>query len=232
MKLTRFVISLALLAGVSGCAHAAPLPPPSPAAAPPAPAAAKPTSADAPLANGSDCAQAVMPDWTYDRAHNRVHLTGFAQLQAKLPPGWTVRRERPDQLQLTAKASVQGMWPVFEIFVSPRCKQPAGGKPMPLVAERLAARALADLLPPATATAQLNATFKQIGLESAQGLVFLGAHFQTSRGDLPATVYATTLAQTKEWTLSAGALCPVPIEKACAATYHDFADALVGGGKK
>lgn len=38
---------------------------------------------DEPLRLGSDCAHAELPDWTYDRAHNRLRLGEIAKLQAR-----------------------------------------------------------------------------------------------------------------------------------------------------
>lgn len=173
---------------------------------------------------GTDCTNAKMPELTYDKGEHRIALArgGF---KMPVPKGWKVEIERPDLTVITAPESLKGVRPVFELFVSPVCKNYESF----VVHQRVAARGLAELLPTEDTTAQIAGGHWNVGLGGLVGenLILEEVTLKTKKGVRAVVVYATKLGDAKDFGLRAAAVCPKPGKKEgplgkCGKTYFDM----------
>jgi hypothetical protein len=176
------------------------------------------------LMPGTDCTTAKMPELRYDSEAHRVRLAngGFAM---GLPKGWKVELERPQLAVITSPESNKGVRPVFEMFVSPVCKEYESF----VVHRRVAARGLSQLLPIEDTIAQIRDGHWNVGLggQVGQNLVLLDVIVKTKKGERAIIVYATQLGDAKNFGLRASAVCPKPGKKEgplgkCEKTYFDM----------
>ena len=195
---------------------------PQPKAAP-APVAKPGVLLGAELLPGTDCSKAKMPSLQYISGEHRIQLAGGG-FKMRLPKGWSATLERPDLVVVSAAVSVEGVRPVFEIFVSPVCKTYDG----PSVNRRVAARGLIELLPPNATMDQVKKGSWAMGLGAPVGrnLVLKNVALKTEKGERTVVLYSTQLGDSKTFGLHAAAVCPKKgIEEglgACEKTYFDM----------
>jgi hypothetical protein len=195
---------------------------PQPDAAP-APVAKPGVLVGAELLPGTSCSKAKMPSLQYDPGQHRIQLAvgGF---KMRLPKGWSATLERPDLVVVSAAVSVEGVRPVFEVFVSPVCKTYDGST----VNQRVAARGLIELSPPSATMDQVKKGSWTMGLDGpvGQNLVLKNVALKTEKGERTVVLYSTQLAESKTFGLHAAAACPKKAAEeglgACEKTYFDM----------
>ena len=189
----------------------------------PAPLAKPGVPVGAELSPGTSCSKAKMPSFQYDPGAHRIQLVGGG-LKMRLPKGWSATLERPDLVVVSAATSVEGVRPVFEVFVSPVCKTYDG----PSVNRRVAARGLIELLPPNATMDQVKKGSWSMGLGGpvGQNLVLKDVALKTEKGERTVVLYSTQLGETKTFGLRAAAVCPKKAAEeglgACERTYFDM----------
>jgi hypothetical protein len=189
----------------------------------PAPVANPAVPIGAELLPGTTCNKAKLPSLQYDPGEHRVQLVGGG-FKMRLPRGWSATLERPDLVVVSAAASVEGVRPVFEVFVSPVCKSYDGTS----VHRRVAARGLIELLPPNATMDQVKKGSWSMGLGGpvGQNLVLKNVALKTAKGDRTVVLYSTQLADSKTFGLHAAAVCPKKTAEeglgACEKTYFDM----------
>ena len=189
----------------------------------PAPAANPGVLTGAELSPGTSCSKAKMPSFHYDPSEHRIQLAGGG-FKMRLPKGWSATLERPDLVVVSAAASVEGVRPVFEVFVSPVCKSYDG----PTVNQRIAARGLIELLPANATIDQVKKGSWAMGLGGpvGQNLVLKNVALKTAKGERTVVLYSTQLADSKTFGLHAAAVCPKKAAEeslgACEKTYFDM----------
>ena len=189
----------------------------------PAPVAKPGVPVGADLSPGTNCSKEKVPSLQYDPSEHRIRLAGGG-FKLRLPKGWSATLERPDLVVVSAAASVEGVRPVFELFVSPVCKTYDG----PSVNRRIAARGLIELLP-------ANATMDQVGKGSwtmglggpvGRNLVLKNVALKTEKGERTVILYSTQLGESKTFGMHAAAVCPKKATEeglgACEKTYFDM----------
>ena len=174
------------------------------------------------LLPGTSCSKAKMPSLQYDRGEHRIQLAGGG-FKMRLPKGWSATLERPDLAVVSAAVSVEGVRPVFEVFVSPVCKTYDGST----VNQRVAARGLIELSPPSATMDQVKKGSWTMGLGGpvGQNLVLKNVALKTEKGERTLVLYSTQLAESKTFGLHAAAACPKKAAEeglgACEKTYFD-----------
>jgi hypothetical protein len=199
--------------------------PPKPQQGPPAAARTPVVPAAVPdLMPGTDCTTKKMPELKVDQDEPRVELASGA-FKMRLPKGWKVELERPDLAVITSPDSSKGVRPVFEMFVSPVCKNYESF----VVHQRVASRGLSELLPAAETVEQIKNGHWIVGLGGrvGQNLILQNVTLKTKKGERAVVVYATRLGDAKDFGLRAAAVCPKPGKKEgplgkCEKTYFDM----------
>jgi hypothetical protein len=175
------------------------------------------------LLPGTSCSKAKMPNLQYDSGEHRIQLAGGG-FKMRLPKGWSATLERPDLVVVSAAVSVEGVRPVFEVFVSPVCKTYDGST----VNQRVAARGLIELSPPSATMDQVKKGSWTMGLGGpvGQNLVLKDVALKTEKGERTLVLYSTQLAESKTFGLHAAAACPKKAAEeglcACEKTYFDM----------
>jgi hypothetical protein len=189
----------------------------------PAPVAKPGVLVGADLSPGTNCSKEKMPSLQYDPGEHRIRLAGGG-FKLRLPKGWSATIERPDLVVVSAAASVEGVRPVFEVFVSPVCKTYDG----PSVNWRIAARGLIELLPPNATMDQVRKGSWTMGLGGPVGrnLVLKNVALKTEKGERTVILYSTQLGESKNFGMHAAAVCPKKATEeglgACEKAYFDM----------
>jgi len=157
------------------------------------------------LLPGDKCTKSSLPAWTYASGKHAARISGV-DYEVRLPVGWQARIERPELMVISAPQSAGGVRPVFELFVSPICKSYKG----PLVAQRIAARGLTELLAVEATAAQVRDGRWSAGLGGPVGrsLILSDVALKTGKGERKLTLYVTDLGSTKTFGIHASAVCP------------------------
>ncbi len=157
------------------------------------------------LLPGTSCSKATIPSLQYDHGEHRIQIAGGG-FKMRLPKGWSATLERPDLVVVSAAVGVEGVRPVFEMFVSPVCKTYDGL----LVNRRVAARGLIELLPANATMDQVKQGSWTVGLGGPVGRNFVLSDvvLKTKKGERMVVLYSTQLADSKTFGLHAAAVCP------------------------
>jgi hypothetical protein len=157
------------------------------------------------LLPGSDCSTELLPWWRYEVAGHRVRLSSGG-ISLALPANWKARIDRPDLVVVSAPASVNGVLPSFEIFVSPICKK----YETPRVHARAAARGFFEIMSPDETVDQVTRGRWSAGLGGAVGrsIILVDVTLRTARGDRVVALYATDVADSNGFGIHASAICP------------------------
>jgi hypothetical protein len=172
---------------------------------PPTGAADAPPVAAAPVMLGTKCVAARLPTFEIDPVGQRVRLVGGG-VSLPLPKGWSASLERPELVVISAPQSIEGLRPVFEVFVAGVCVT----YDQPLAARRVAARGLAALMTEADTTAQIQHGHwsTDLGGPVGRSLILSDVRLRTRRGERTVAVYATHLLDAATFSLHASAVCP------------------------
>lgn len=187
--------------------------------------------APAPLILGRGCGVGGLPSFEIDRVGERVRLVGGG-FSLRVPKGWTAALERPELVVISAPQSIEGVHPVFEVFVADVC----ASYDQPLAARRVAGRGLAELMTEADSTAQIQGERWSTDLRGRLGrsLIHSDVTLRTRLGERKVTLYATHLRDAKTFSLHASAVCPAQKPKpganpgdlgSCSKTYFAMLEA-------
>lgn len=159
------------------------------------------------LVTGKGCGSGSrLPRLTYDARSDRIRVPGVA-LGWRFP--WTWGRpvaERRDIMALSIGANSNGVVPVFEVFVAPRCDS---YDTLP-VFERMAARSLIDLAAQTDTVDQVRRGSWKIerGGPAQQSSIVHDAVISTTKGPRRVWLYTTKVAETKSFSVHAAGACP------------------------
>jgi len=173
---------------------------------------------------GRGCTKGKVPGLRHDDKHDTIALDGGGFV-LRVPKDWHVASERPNLMVAWTAARSDGVRPVFEVFVTPKCKQVDAL----MASGRVAARALASLAPSEAIIGQVTKGKWDAGLGGPVGisLILFDVDLKTAQGDRPMVLYSTNVASGKTFTIRAAAACPRTVAKEqglgpCEQTYFDM----------
>jgi hypothetical protein len=173
---------------------------------------------------GHGCKKGKVPGLHYDDKMNAIVLDGGG-FALRVPKGWSVTSERPNLMLLWTSARADGVRPVFEVFVTPKCKQVDAL----MASQRVAARALAGLAPSEAIIEQVAKGKWGAGLGGPVGtsLILFDVVLTTPKGERTMVLYSTDVGDGKTFTIRAAAACPREVAKekgfgACEETYFEM----------
>jgi hypothetical protein len=176
------------------------------------------------LMTGHVCKKGKVPGLHYDNKQNTIALDGGG-FALRVPKGWHVASERPSLMLVWTTASADGVRPVFEVFVTPKCKQADAF----MASGRVAARALAGLAPSDTIFEQVTKGKWGAGLGGPVGtsIILFDVELKTPKGERTMVLYSTDVGDGKTFTIRAAAGCPREVAKEkgygpCEQTYFDI----------
>jgi hypothetical protein len=173
---------------------------------------------------GHGCKKGKVPGLHHEDKKSAIALDGGG-FALHVPTGWHVASERPNLMLVWAAARPDGVRPVFEVFVTPKCKQVDAF----MASGRVAARALAGLAPSDAIIEQVTEGKWDAGLGGPVGtsIILFDVGLKTPKGERTLVLYSTDVGDGKTFTIRAAAGCPreVPKEKGfgpCEQTYFDM----------
>jgi hypothetical protein len=173
---------------------------------------------------GHGCKKGKVPGLHLDAKQNAIALDGGG-FTLRVPKGWGVASERPNLVLVWGAVRADGVRPVFEVFVTPKCKQVDAL----MASGRAAARAVADLAPSAAIIDQVTKGKWSAGLGGPVGmsLILFDVVLTTPKGERPMVLYSTDVGDGKSFTIRAAAACPREVAKEaglgpCEQSYFDM----------